>query len=113
MNAKGRIPVLPKKINQTTGKASHQLTGFNELAWGLHCSNYVKSAKKLSEARFQEIISLVTEYKKANQNYEDDDIIEVLDDDDDICANIVDPCSSSKDKFNDGDVCLPVARWIV
>ena len=97
-NAKGRIPILPKKINQATGKASHQLTSFNELAWGSCCSNYVKLAKILSEAWFQEIISLVTEYMKANQNFEDDDIIEVLDDNNDIHANIVDHCSSSEDK---------------
>lgn len=44
--AKGRIPTLPKQINQATGKASNQLTGFNELAWGARCANYVKSAKK-------------------------------------------------------------------
>jgi hypothetical protein len=46
--AKGRIPTLPKKINQATGKASHQLTGFNEMSWGARCASYVKSVKKLS-----------------------------------------------------------------
>jgi hypothetical protein len=95
-NAKGRIPILPKKINQATGKASHQLTGFNELSWGSRCSNYVKSAKKLSVSRFEEIISLAAEYTKVNQNFEDDDIIEIPDDDDDIRANIVDHSSSSE-----------------
>ena len=46
--AKGRIPSLPKQLNQATGKASNQLTAFNEIAWGARCSSYVKSAKKLS-----------------------------------------------------------------
>jgi hypothetical protein len=91
-NAKGRIPVLPKKINQATGKASHLLTGFNEMSWGTRCTSYVKSAKKLSATRFEEIISLAAEYTKLNQN-EDSEVIEVLDDDD-IRANIVDLASS-------------------
>ena len=94
-NAKGRIPTLPKKINQATGKASHQLTGFNEITWGSRCADYVKSAKKLSASRFQDIISLASEYSKVNQNFEDDDIIEIMDDDDDIRANIIDNFSSS------------------
>jgi hypothetical protein len=91
-NAKGRIPVLPKKINQATGKASHLLTGFNEMSWGTRCASYVKSAKKLSATRFEEIISLAAEYSKLNQN-EDSEVIEVQDDDD-IRANIVDLASS-------------------
>jgi hypothetical protein len=95
-NAKGRIPILPKKINQATGKDSHQLTGFNEVSWGSHCSSYVKSAKKLSTRRFEEIISLATEYTKVSQNFEDDDAIEVLDDEDDIRANIIDLTSDSE-----------------
>ena len=95
-NAKGRIPTLPKQINQATGKASHQLTGFNELSWGLCCSNYVKLAKKLSASQFEEIISLASEYTKVNHHTDDEDIIEVLDDDDDIHANIIDHSSSSE-----------------
>jgi hypothetical protein len=95
-NAKGRIPALPKKINQATGKASNQLTGFNEIAWGARCSSYVKSAKKLSNSRFDRIISLSAEYMKANYNLEDEEVIEIADDDDDIRANIVDNFSGSE-----------------
>jgi hypothetical protein len=94
-NAKGRIPTLPKKINQATGKASHQLTGFNELTWGARCASYVKSAKNISAPRFKEIISLAAEYMKV-QNFDDDEIIEIPDDDD-IRANIVDHLSSSEE----------------
>ena len=91
--AKGRIPVLPKKINQATGKASNQCTGFNELTWGSRCASYVKSAKKLSQTRFEEIIALAAEYTKLNPN-EESEVIEIMDDDDDICAMIVDHSSS-------------------
>jgi hypothetical protein len=87
--AKGRIPTLPKLINQATGKASTQLTAFNEITWGQRCFSYVKSAKKISASRFDDIISLSAEYVKVNQNIEDEDIIEIPDDDD-IRANIVD-----------------------
>jgi hypothetical protein len=46
--AKGQIPTLPKQLNQATGKVSNQFTVFNEVLWGVHCSSYVKSAKRLS-----------------------------------------------------------------
>lgn len=100
-NAKGRIPSLPKKINQATGKASHQLTGFNELTWGSRCLNYVKSAKNLSATRFNEIISIAAEYMKV-QSFEDDEIIEIPDDDD-IRANIVDNASSDSEASQASD----------
>jgi len=31
--AKGKVPTLPKHINKAMGKASNQLTGFNEVTW--------------------------------------------------------------------------------
>lgn len=94
--AKGRIPTLPKQINQATGRASTQLTGFNEMTWGARCSSYVKSAKKLSATRFNEIIKQSAEYSKV-QNIDDEDIIELLDDEDDIRAKIVDHSSSGEE----------------
>ena len=98
------MPALPKQINHTTGKTSNQLTVFNEPSWGMHCSSYVKLAKKLSASRFDEIIILSAEYMvKASQNLEDEDVIEIHDDDgdnDDICAIIVDHASSSKEDTN-------------
>jgi tartrate dehydratase beta subunit/fumarate hydratase class I family protein len=91
--AKGRVPMLPKQINQATGKAFNQFTGFNEASLGACCSSYVKSAKKLLASQFNEIISLAAEYLKV----EDDNVIEITDDDDDnIHANIVDVSSGSK-----------------
>lgn len=93
--AKGRIPTLPKQINQATGRASTHFTGFNEITWGGRCASYVKSAKKLSSSRFMEVIKLATEYSKVQKD--DEDIIEVLDDEDDIRANIVDNTSSGEE----------------
>ena len=91
--AKGQVPMLLKQINQATGKASNQFTGFNEALWGTRCSSYISSAKKLSASRFDKIISLAAEYLKV----EDDDVIEITDDDDDdIHTNIVDVSSGSK-----------------
>jgi hypothetical protein len=72
---------------------------FNEVLWGVHCSSYVKSAKRLSASRFDEIIAMSAEYMKASQNIDDEDIIDIPDDDDDndICANIIDHSSSGED----------------
>ena len=87
-----RIPSLPKKVNQATGKASDQLTGFNEIPWGAYCSSYVKSAKKLSASRFDKIISLSAKVS----HVEEEDDIELPDDDDDIRAIVNDDSSSSE-----------------
>jgi hypothetical protein len=94
-NAKGKIPMLPKQINQATGKVSKQ-TGFNEVMWGKRCRSYVKSARGLSPSRFEEIVGLATVFMKATNRIIDDDhdIIEI-DDDDDIRANVVDISSDS------------------
>ena len=110
-NAKGRIPTLPKQLNQATGKASNQLTAFNEIAWGARCSSYVKSAKKLSDSRFDEIVSLSAEYMKANYNLDDDEVIEINDDDSDIWANVID-CYSSEDDIFCSWILLLVDHWL-
>jgi hypothetical protein len=90
---------LPKQINQATGKASNQLTGFNEVSWGVHCRSYVKSAKDFSNSRFDNIIELAQEFTKVNHHIVDDpDIIEIEDDEEDIRANIVDNTSDSEDE---------------
>lgn len=90
--SKGPVPTIPKQMNQSTGKASNQLTGFNEASWGARCSSYVRSAKKLSASRFDEILSLSAEYMKGGTN---------RDDDDDIRANIVDQPDSSSEGDTD------------
>jgi hypothetical protein len=96
--AKGKIPTLPKQINHATGKVSNQSMGFNEVTWGVCCKSYVKSAKKLTNDRFDKVVSLATEFMKVNHRLvdEDDDIIEI-EEDEDIRANIID-ISSSEDE---------------
>ena len=110
-NAKGCIPTLPKQLNQATGKASNQLTAFNEIVWGACCSSYVKSAKKLSNSRFDEIVSLSAEYMKANYNLDDDEVIEINDNDSDIRANVID-CYSSEDDIFCLWILLLVDHWL-
>ena len=63
-NAKGKVPTLPKQINQATGKVSKQAIGFNEVTWGKRCVSYVKSAKGLSSTRFNEIMELASAFMK-------------------------------------------------
>jgi hypothetical protein len=88
-NSKGQVPTIPKQMNQATGKASNQVTGFNKASWGVHCSAYVKLVKKLSASQFDKILSLAMEYMKAGPNHEDDN--------NDICANIINHSSSSNE----------------
>jgi len=99
--SKGPVPVIPKQMNQAMGKALNQLMGFNEASWGVHCLSYVKSVKKLSTSRFDQILALAAEYTKA-ANHEEEEVIEILDDDNDICANIIDLSSGSEG----GDDCM-------
>jgi hypothetical protein len=101
--AKGQLPAIPKQMNQATGKPSN-LTMFSDVLWGAHCISYVKSAKKLSDSRFDEIIKLAADYVKVSQTMEDEDVIEILDDEvEDIRANIVDNSSS------EGEDCMFVS----
>jgi hypothetical protein len=96
--AKGRVPALPKQINQTTGKVSKQAIGFNEVTWGKRCKSYVTSAKGISPSRFDEVVELATEFMKTTHRTMDDDIIEIEDDDEDIRAKIIDISSDSDDE---------------
>ena len=97
-NARGKVPVLPKQINQTTGKTSKQAIGFNEVVWGTRCKSYVQSIKNISHSRFDEIVGLATEFMKTtHRTVDNDDIIEIEDDDVDIHADIIDIPSDSED----------------
>jgi len=88
--SKGKVPMLPKKINQATGKASNHLMGFNEVTWGTYCQSYMKSTKNLSDKQFDKIIKIAMEYvMTGNCTVNDTDIIEI-EDNKDAHANIVD-----------------------
>ena len=93
--AKGKVPTLPKQINQATGKASNQSMGFNEVTWGLWCQSYVKSTKKLTASQFEKIVTLAKKYM-ATPHIEPMTIIEIDDDDNDVHANIIDRSSGSE-----------------
>ena len=45
-NAKGKIPIFPKQINQATSKVLRAME-FNEVMWGKYCKSYVISVKGL------------------------------------------------------------------
>jgi len=81
--------MILKQMNQAMGKASNQLMGFNEALWSAHCLSYVKLVKKLSASWFNQILALAAEYTKAAPNHEDKVVIEILDDNNNICANIM------------------------
>src|SRR5882724_6315887 len=98
--AKGKVPTLPKHINKAMGKASHQLTGFNEVTWGLRCRSYVKSTKKLTASRFDKIITLAKKYMTTPRTIESTTVNEIEEEEDDACANIVD-CSSGSEPESD------------
>lgn len=92
--AKGRVPTIPKQMSQATGKPSN-LTVFSDVLWGMCCISYLKSAKNLSNPRFDEIILHAADYMKVSQTVDDEDVIEIPDDEvEDIRANIVDNSSS-------------------
>src|SRR5882724_4017708 len=94
--AKGKVPTLPKHINKATGKASNQLTGFNEVTWGLRCQSYVKSTKKLTASQFDKIITLSKKYMTTPHTVESTTIIEIEEEEDNAHANIVDHSSGSE-----------------
>jgi hypothetical protein len=52
--------------------------------------------KKLTTSRFDKILALAVEYTKAAPIHEDEDVIEIFDDDEDICAIIIDHSSASE-----------------
>ena len=97
--AKGKVPTLPKQINQAIGKVSNQSMGFNKVTWGLRCRSYVKSTKKLTASQFEKIVTLAKKYM-ATPCIEPITIIEIDDDDNDVHANIID-CSSGSEPESD------------
>ena len=54
--SKGRTVNLPRTFNLSTGRESMRQTGFNDTTWGKTTRSYVKSARSLSNAKFNAII---------------------------------------------------------
>lgn len=109
---KGKLPNLPRNLNESTGKQSTLSTGFNEVNWGARCWAYAKSAQSLSASRFDEICHLASEYMKTTSCVTDEnDTHDTFDDDDDgVRANIVDNSTSEDDIDGDDSEynCKPV-----
>ena len=106
-NAKGKLPTLPKQINQATSKVSKQAISFNQVTQGKCCIIYVKSAKGLSSSRFNEIMELTSGFMKTTNLIinADHEIIEI-DNEEDIRANIIGISSDS-----DGDCKLSYTSY--
>jgi len=69
--AKGRVPTLPKQVN--------------------------KSAKNLSNSRFDEVVDLTVKCLKTTHHITDDtDVIEIDEEEEDVQANIIDISSGSE-----------------
>jgi len=66
--AKGRVPTLPKQVNQSTDKVLNQLTCFNEVMWGKCWESYVKLAKNLSNSHFDEVVNLTVKCLKTTHH---------------------------------------------
>jgi hypothetical protein len=98
--SKAKGVILPRTINQFTGKESTRQTGFNDAAWGSATRSYAKSASKLPNNKFDEIIEGATEYMKVNRTRnkttEATEVIEIDDDDERACL-VSDDDGHSKD----------------
>jgi hypothetical protein len=70
--AKGRNILLPKKLNQSTGKISNRQTGFNDASWGRSTRAYVRSIDtNLSSKNFDLIIHRAMAFARKSRRAED------------------------------------------
>jgi hypothetical protein len=53
--SRGKTVALPRTFNPSTGKVSLRQTGFNDAAWGRATRSYAKSARSLSNVKFNAI----------------------------------------------------------
>jgi hypothetical protein len=70
--AKSRNIILPKKLNQATGKISNRQTGFNDASWGRSTRAYVQGIKQnLSSKNFDLIIQRAMAFARKSRHVED------------------------------------------
>jgi hypothetical protein len=62
--SKGKVVNLPRTLNLSTGKDSMRQTAFNDATWGKATRDYVKSARSLSNTKFDVIIRESQEFMK-------------------------------------------------
>ena len=66
-NARGKLPNLPKTLNQSTGKVSAVHVAFNDDGWGQQTCSFTHSAIKIVEghsSKFSEIEQRACEFTK-------------------------------------------------
>ena len=97
--AKGKTVNLPKTMNLATAKESMRQTGFSDVAWGKATHNYAKSARSLSNAKFDIIIKEAKEFVKPIRGRKTTQATEVINvDEDDKWAYLVDNSDDESDK---------------
>ena len=74
MTQNSTAPRLPKRLNKSTGKESNREVAFcdtgNEEGWGLATWSFAKSARSLSDRKFDKIQKLAMEHvKPATRNH--------------------------------------------
>ena len=99
-SAKGKGILLPKKLNQSTGRISNPQTGFNDASWGSSTRAYVRGIdKNLSVKSFDIIIRRAKDFAKKSGRAEDrtDTSSPSADTELDIRAQLKDrPCSDDE-----------------
>ena len=92
--SKGKTIPLPRTVNRSTGKESTRQTGFSDIAWGKATRGYAKSARSLTDVKFNAIVQDAKEFlrpiQSRNKTTEAMEIITIDDDDDDERAHLVD-----------------------
>lgn len=83
--SKGKNIPLPQTLNLSTSKESMRQTGFSDIAWGKVTRAYAASAKSLTNAKFDAIVSGAKKFLKpirSRNKTTEGEIIEIDDDDD-------------------------------
>ena len=93
--SKGKTIPLPRTVNRSTSKESTRQTGFSDIAWGKATRGYAKSARSLTDVKFNAIVQDAKEFLKPIRSRnktttEAMEIINIDDDDDDERAHLVD-----------------------
>jgi hypothetical protein len=99
MVAKGKTVNLPKTMNLATAKESMRQTGFSDVAWGKATRNYAKSARTLTNAKFDIPIKEAKGFVKPIRGRKTTQATEVIDvDEDDERAYLVDNSDDESDE---------------
>lgn len=105
--ANGKCPTLPKTVNTTTGKESTISVAFNDDGWGKATRAFTKSAARVLQSvhQFEKIERSAKEFSKTNprvlESSAGDAPEDMLEDDDDERANLVNNGSGDEEDQED------------